>query len=324
MAESPEHQFLSNKFVEVVKDFARIKLYGYTEADRKKFDFACVFYRDWDRPLIGQTLWKHSEGVDKDIRSFLAEAESDIWAYVVRDNIKNRSLFHEVIQDYKKTAYNKNLFKLKVFWIPQDFDADNDYARETVGNILQSSIADDLLFNVIFGNLTATDIRIFLSDSGTYGLNLAVLYEIATNGFLNYPNLSKRVGVSAGALREKVLRLVGSGFIWQVGRGSSYYVSLKGRVFLELLNRILEELQFAQSEQSYELIFVLNRLGLDVNTPTLDDTILLATPGWTPQTAFSLLLQTMRYALAQWDIDLCNRNYVLGQKEEDMQFRVFR
>ncbi|MBD1807837.1 hypothetical protein H6F98_20630 [Microcoleus sp. FACHB-SPT15] len=324
MAESPEHQFLSNKFLEVVEDFAKIKLYGYTEAERKKFDFACIFCRDWDRPLIGQTLWKHTEGIDKDIRSLLVDVESDIWAYVVRDNVRNRSLFHEVIQDYKKTEYSRNLFKLKVFWIPQDFDADDEQERETIGNILQNSIVDDLLFNVIFGNLTATDIRIFLNTSGRFGLNLAVLYEIAVNGFLNYPALSKRLEVSSGSLREKVFMLVGSGLIWQLGRGSFYYVSLKGRVFLEMLNKILEEVQFEKTELSYELLFVLNRLGLDATTPTYDDRELLEIHEWTPQVAFSLLLQAMRYALTQWDIDLRNRNYILGQQEDDMRFRVFR
>jgi hypothetical protein len=136
MAEAPEHTFLSHKFLEILQAFSKLRLYGYTEADRKKFDFACVLQRDWERPLIGQTLWKHTEGIAKDIRTMLAESNADIWAYVARDNVKNRAILHEVVQDFRQSKYRDQLFKLKVLWIPQDFDADSDAARETVENIL--------------------------------------------------------------------------------------------------------------------------------------------------------------------------------------------
>jgi hypothetical protein len=91
MAEAPEHVFLSNKFLEVLQRFSKSELYSYTEAERKKFDFACNLTRDWNRLVVGQTLWKHTEGVDKDIRTMLTDSNADIWTYIVRHNVKNRA-----------------------------------------------------------------------------------------------------------------------------------------------------------------------------------------------------------------------------------------
>jgi hypothetical protein len=88
VAEAPEHQFLSHKFLEVLAEFSQLKLYGYTEADRKKFDFACVLHRDWDRSLVGQTLWKHTEGIDKDIRT-CQEPRSKCYSNS-RENLESR------------------------------------------------------------------------------------------------------------------------------------------------------------------------------------------------------------------------------------------
>jgi hypothetical protein len=65
MAESPEHQFLKSEATKVLEDFSCLHLYGYTETDRKKFDFSCLLERDWSRPLVGQVLWKHSQETAK-------------------------------------------------------------------------------------------------------------------------------------------------------------------------------------------------------------------------------------------------------------------
>lgn len=257
MAEAPEHTFLSKKFLEIIEAFSKSEVYGYTEASRKKFDFACNIQRDWSRPLVGQTLWKHQEGVDKDIRSMVLEPDTDIWAYIVRDNVKNRALLQEVLQDFRKSVEGNQLFKLKVFWVPQDFDADNENARAVVEISLKDAIINDLLFNVVFGRLSSTDVKFFLNTTGIVGLNLAVLYEIATNGFINYAALSERFGVSAGPLKDKINNLLGCGFIW-CWRGGSYYVSLKGRVFLELLRKyVLEEKNERRISQEVRYLFTM-------------------------------------------------------------------
>ena len=89
MAESPEHQFLSCEFLDVVERFSGSHLYSYRESERKKFDFSCIMAENWDYSLDGQTLWKHTEGIDKDVRTLVTASNSQITAYVARDTVKN-------------------------------------------------------------------------------------------------------------------------------------------------------------------------------------------------------------------------------------------
>lgn len=65
MSESDEHKFLSGKTLDVLEGMSHTGLYTYKETERKKFDFTCDLVRDWSRLISGQTLWKHSEGIDK-------------------------------------------------------------------------------------------------------------------------------------------------------------------------------------------------------------------------------------------------------------------
>lgn len=261
MAEAPEHSFLSQKFLDILHGFSGLQLYGYTEAERKKFDFACDIHRDWRRVLVGQTLWKHDEGIDKDIRSLLTKSEADILAYVIRDNVKNRNAFSEAMQDFRNIGYGDQLFRLKPFWIPNDFDADSDQARKVVEDSLKMAVVQDILFNVIFGNLAVNDIRFFLGLPGIPGLNLAILYKIATLGFTSYSLLSKELKVSINPVREKVLMLEGCGLVSRSGLGSPY-ISLKGRVFLELLRRLLIEVSDNNS-LTPELRYILTWLDIE-------------------------------------------------------------
>lgn len=71
MAESLEHEFLKNHFNLILQRFSNLKLYGFTETERKRFDLSCLLERDWTRPLVGQVLWRHSSGIDKDLRTLL-------------------------------------------------------------------------------------------------------------------------------------------------------------------------------------------------------------------------------------------------------------
>jgi hypothetical protein len=88
MSESPEHLFLKNQFLQIVEDFSSTKVYGYTEADRKKYDMSCIILRDWERPLVGQAMWSNEKGLDKDIRTLVTSERADIWAYVIKNTIK--------------------------------------------------------------------------------------------------------------------------------------------------------------------------------------------------------------------------------------------
>ncbi|MBD2022975.1 hypothetical protein, partial [Leptolyngbya sp. FACHB-711] len=113
MAESPEHEFLKNQANLVLNEFSSLKLYGFTETNRKTFDFSCLLNRDWSRPLVGQVLWKHIEGLEKDIRTLLADTESEIKVYVASDTIKHHTTFEEVVSDYRRTGRFNDLFRLK-------------------------------------------------------------------------------------------------------------------------------------------------------------------------------------------------------------------
>ena len=115
------------------------------------------------------------------------------------------------------------------------------------------------LFNIVFGNLSANDVNLFLDVSGIPGLNLSILYEIATNGFVNYPDLLKRLDMrSTGPIREKIILLSSIGFLNRPRKGASMYqISHKGRVFLEVIRRLLKELN--EGSISSELNFILNK-----------------------------------------------------------------
>lgn len=306
MAESAEHEFLSTTFLEILEDFSALDLYGYREADRRRFDFAATLTRDWSRPLAGQTLWAHAEGIDKDLRMLLADSDSDIKPYLARDNVKNRARIAEVVEDFKRTPLVDNLYKLRLIWVPDGFDADEDGARETMRSVLRSSVVDDILFNVVFGRLSATDVQIFISASGLVGLPLALLCYIAENTIGNIARPSEALGVSAGPLRERLLILQAAGFVGAPNGRAGYTlineVTPRGRVFLDLLGRI--EKERASGAMSPELRYVLGKLGLTPNDEVpgqLDSDI--------PRSAFDRLLLMLRVANEQWGVHLDELEY---------------
>ena len=111
MEESSEHQFLKSEFLNILDDFSNLKLYGFTESNRKKFDFSCLLERDFARPLVGQTLWSHQKGIEKDMRTLITDKESEIKVYLAKDGANYQSIFEEIIWDYKQTEFGKDLLK---------------------------------------------------------------------------------------------------------------------------------------------------------------------------------------------------------------------
>ena len=180
VAESAEHQFLSQCVTGVLSQLSRTNLYAYVEAERRKFDFACELLRDWSRPLVGQTLWSHTAGVDKDLRTMLLDPDAEICAYVARDTVKARRLLSEVMKDFRSSGFLVAPHRLRVLWVPQDFDADDEAQRELITELLRESVGRDILMNIVLGNLTAEDVRFFVRTSGLAGLHLALLYVIST------------------------------------------------------------------------------------------------------------------------------------------------
>lgn len=239
MAESPEHQFLSSEFLRVIKELSGSRLFTYQESARKKFDFSCLIAENWRYALDGQTLWKHSEGIDKDIRTLIVSSRSQIAAYVARDTFRNRAALYEATEDFRSSGHGDTLQRLKIFWIPADFDADNKFARTTIGRHLQEQVVNDILFNVVFGHLNADRVRSIILSSGMMGLIIAVLYMIGTSGFFNYSDLRDKLEASAGTLRNRVQSLQMAGLLLQPRNGGQmYYISAAGRAFLRICQQL--------------------------------------------------------------------------------------
>lgn len=329
MAESPEHIFLSQAFLQVLAEFSRLELYGYRETDRKKFDFSCTLRRDWDRLLVGQTLWAHEKGIDKDLRTLFTQKDAHISAYVVRDTVKSRALIEEVITDFRRSSHGEGLFRLKLFYVPSDFDADDEVARRVVGDLLRSQVTNDILFNVIFGRLSGHDIRYVLNLAKRYtALWLGVLHCLATEGPLDITGLSRRLKVSPGTIQSRIAVLQAAGFVWNLGPYLSYYLSTaKGRTLLDLLNRVWSEA--ARGQLSPELRYVLAKLDIEavplhcVYDVGLDTDASLPTR-WKPEKTYSWLIFAIAGALKWHGVDLSKRDYVVDERENDPSLHVMR
>ncbi|MFF0574382.1 hypothetical protein [Streptosporangium saharense] len=243
MTESPEHQFLSQSFLEVLNNFSASKLYGYKEAQRRRFDFSCVLAENWDYLLDGQTLWQHTEGIDKDLRTLLLSSDAHILAYTLRDTMKNRRLLHEVTTDFRSGNMAHNLDRLKVFLIPANFDADSEDDRRLIFNQLSEQISEDILFNIIFGRISSERIRFLLQEMGKHtGLEIAVLHYIATSGHWTMTDLRRRFSVGIETVRDRMRRLQIAGLLDYSAKGfPPYYVSSAGRTFLRLCADVATE-----------------------------------------------------------------------------------
>lgn len=304
MPESPEHLFLKSEFNNVLESFSKLKLYGFTETGRKKFDLSCLLERDLSRPLAGQVLWKNNQGIDKDIRTLLTDRHSEIKVYITNDTIRNRVTFEEIISDFRSTGLLSDVFRFKQFWIPPDFDADKEQQRKLITNTIKSQIVDDLLFNIIFGKISSEDVTFFLNTTGTIGLNLAVLHYIATQGFFNITSLSKNLDVSSSPIREKLLILSGAGFISSEIGKSQYQITSKGKVFLDIIIRVFKEYQ--SSRISEELHYILTRL----NCKPVAKKQVEACEDVFPSSLFVNLIRTINYAKDYWEIDFSTIDYL--------------
>ncbi|MFE5913574.1 MarR family transcriptional regulator [Streptomyces wedmorensis] len=263
MAESDEHKFLSTQTVNLLEGMSKTGLYGFKETDRKKFDFTCDLVRDWSRLISGQTLWKHTEGIDKDLRILLADGESKVTLYVARDTVQNRRTVHEIVSDAKNTPMRDRLHRLRTIWIPQDFDADKEFDRDTVTNVLKERLAKDLLIAIILGGVASKDFDAVGAQGGIPGLNLAVIESIAKDGFFNMPDLAKRLGVSASTVRGRVQVLAASGLLDQPNPlASRYQTSIKGKVILDICRSLVLATQ-PDHGVTGEFLYILELLGLN-------------------------------------------------------------
>jgi hypothetical protein len=320
VAESAEHAFLSDAFLQILEDTSKSRLYAYKEADRKRFDFACDLATNWKRAVSGQTLWKHNEGIDKDIRMLLSEAESDALVYVARTTMKNKAVLHEAISDYKKAGLADRLDRLRVFWVPEDFDADSESHRSLVYSDLENSLSRDLLLAVVLGGITEQDVASFATWSGMCGLSLAVLAQVEASGFSNYTQLGKQMGVGVAPVKDRIIRLDLTGFIVRSSdprkSGTIYEVSPKGYALMDLCGRLAAERGKGGHVDS-GLSHVCSLLGIDPRRvdlwPSLPD-YNASLEGRDPiphphRDTSSRLAREINDALARWDVSLPDPHY---------------
>jgi hypothetical protein len=325
VAESAEHRFLSESVTDLLSDLSRTRLYAYVEAERRKFDFACELLRDWSRPLVGQTLWNHTAGVDKDLRTMLLDPEAEICAYVARDTVKARRLVSEVMNDFRASGVPVAPHRLRVLWVPPDFDADDESQREFVTELLRENVARDILMNVVLGNLTAEDVRSFVRISGIAGLQLALLHLISTSPCrdLRPRDLAEELGASPGAIRERLLRLLGCGFLNQFGGGATLTkVTLKGRAFLDLCGQL--QLQASAGRMNAETLHILRLLEMRYAPSAVEmsaKSLYLAGPLLTevPEMVTGRLLATIAAATERWGIAFDSIDHMLWPVEKPLE-----
>ncbi|MGW3982086.1 hypothetical protein [Streptomyces mirabilis] len=268
MAESAEHTFLSETALNIMEESANSQLFGCRESGRKKFDFSCDLTKNWTRAVSGQTLWRHDrDGIDKDLRTLLTDDEAAAAVYVARDAVATRGRVEEIIRDYRRSPLRESLSKLRIFWIPADFDADDEKARTVVRAGLRNDVYRDLLMRVALGGITSQDVRNF-AISGRLGLPVWLLVQLGRDEYLdNYTRASKRYGIGIPSLKEEILRLELIGILSR--EESKYYgliqVTEKGRAMLDICARLHNYLS-GKREEGEEFLYICKLLGIDFTT----------------------------------------------------------
>ncbi|HET6355108.1 hypothetical protein [Streptomyces sp.] len=266
MPESPEHEFLSDSALKIMASAARSGLYTYKEGARKLFDFSCDLRKDWSKVISGQTLWKHDrDGIDKDLRTLLTDENAAAAVYVARHSTTNRGRVSEVAGAYRATPMRERLSRLRVFWIPNDFDADDERAREETYKYLKEEMTRDLLMHVVLGGLTPQDVSRF-AGSRRPGYPLAILSHIRLNGFGSLAGARKALGLSDIILKEEIQRLFIIGLLESDEViGGRYKVSDSGNAMLDICSRLRDYLNESLGDNQ-EFEHICHLLGIDYGT----------------------------------------------------------
>jgi hypothetical protein len=266
VADSPEHKFISQSLDRSLSDFSETKLLGIQEADRRTFDYGCMLLRDFSRPLISQVLWSHQEGIEKDIRTLLFEGGASLKLYFVRDNVRNRAKADEVLRSYRDEPKTSSLLRgFRLISVPDSFDADSESQRRWMDGFIRTCISNDLLFAVVFGKLSASDIAAFSGHGGPFGLKFAALDLITRSGLHHGPSFEKEVGSKGSPLREALTMLSATGLVGTVRRSILRVPTLKGRFLLDLSRRLMFEKLYC-ADWSDELRIIMRHLKIDLPT----------------------------------------------------------
>ncbi|MCM3884790.1 hypothetical protein [Frankia sp. R82] len=192
-----------------------------------------------------------------------------------------------------------------------------------MSNLLSEGVSRDILMNVVLGNLAAEDVRFFVRTSGSPGLHLALLHEISTadNEYSGSKDLAARLKVSQGAIRERILRLLGSGFLSQFGGGVFVTrATLKGRVFLDFCGQIFGQVQAGQvSPEILQIMRLLNMrfapsaFGISARSLHLAGPLLTEVP----EMVTGRLVATISAAIEKWGISLDGIPHKIWDREGD-------
>ncbi|MEV4757307.1 hypothetical protein AB0J86_19625 [Micromonospora sp. NPDC049559] len=307
MARSAEHDFVTEKFIETASELSRSELYGYKEADRGLFDFAATLTANNQRQLVGQTLTHHAAGIDKDLSALLFESKSNLPIYLYSHDARNEARVQEFLQRASEQLPDRTRL-VRLIRYPA-FDADQEEERLAVAAAIRSQILDDLLLNVLFGRLTASDVDLFLQGTGIPGLLLAALENIASHGFINFPTLARPLGMKPSTLRSRVQSLLTAGMLTQQVGASVFSATPRAAIFLRACRLLARHPVI-----SGELAFILQRLGLwegTANPPTPTSLEELLTIPYTPIKKRQKLLFEIQSATIQFGVSFANESYLV-------------
>jgi len=264
MPASAEHEYVTTCFNEIVTDLSRVDVYTYENVERQAFDFSCTMRVNLSRAVVGQTLWKHASGIEKDIRTLLFEDTAEIKVYLVRSDATTKRHVRATIDDYRRSGlFDDRLFRLLCLDVPV-FDADDEAARVEVKAALRDQVADHLLFRTVFGGLSARDVWFLLhlenTTSHDLAYNLRLLHYIRSGRYISNRGTAFDLGSNANKVRERLRVLFGAGFIEPVH--GQYAVTESGETFLRMLDRFGAEVR--DRRLTPELIYLLRKIGCDV------------------------------------------------------------
>jgi hypothetical protein len=279
-------------------------LFTYQEGSRKLFDFSCDLKRDWSKAVSGQTLWKHGgDGIDKDMRTLLTERDISAAVYIASHSTQNKVRLAEVVGAFRNTELRKGLSRLRVFWVPDDFDADDEAARESVYATLRDEITKDLLMQVTLGGITPQDVSRFAA-SGRPGYPIAILSYVKNEGFRSLNDTSKDLGFSKQILRDEIQRLFVIGFLESDSlQGGIYRVSDSGNAMLDVCSRLRDYLQgnLDEGNENKEFEHICGLLGIDY--PSIPAGTITLTTRVDIQSPTALLMQHVGQAEADGSVE---------------------
>jgi len=238
---SPEHQAIAETIDNVLNSLAGSTLIGVFEGQRRTFDYSCLLKRDLERPLVAQVLWRHDQGLEKDIRTLLLDTDSALKLYVIRDSARIRATLDDVLRSYRSHAeLRQRLRGLKIFFIPADFDADKEEQRRWLQRHFADTFMHDISFAIVFGGVTKHALEVFLAHNGPFGLKYAILDEIVKNGLVHMPAFKERLGYKRdGPIREALAMLNAAGLTRNWTSSVCHFPSIRGRFILDFTRRIL-------------------------------------------------------------------------------------